>query len=56
MLLHRLRRRWTKVPKQRQRPNPILGGFRQAVEILRVKEGTIKKPHQAIHHVAGAMR
>jgi hypothetical protein len=26
------------------------------VEILRVKEGTIEKPHQAIHHVAGAMR
>ena len=32
MLLHRLRSRGTKVPKQRKRPNPILGGFRQAVD------------------------
>jgi len=25
------------------------------VEILRIKEGTIKKSHQAVYHVAGAM-
>jgi hypothetical protein len=26
------------------------------MKILGVKEGTVEKPHQAIHHVAGAMR
>jgi hypothetical protein len=56
MLLHRLRRRGTEVPKQGQSPNPILGRFGQTVEILRIKEGTVEKPHQAIHHIAGAMR